>query len=137
MTTQQRYEGFQSIAKALGSDGCHFLVLCSIIEEYTGNPLDLIHVIRTCLDKGWITNDFTVLGDGTWILTYFTGAKWTRKEVVKLPVIRDNDYTEAIWYNPRTGYHHYRRRYFDTLDCSVTVKEGYIEKYYIYTVQVA
>lgn len=137
MNVQTKYEGSQSLFKRMGSDGCHFLVLCSIIEEATRKPIDVLELARQCIDCGLMQNDFTVLGDGTQLLEFVTHLKWTRKEVVKLPVIRDNDYTEAIWYNPRTGYHHYRRRYFDTLDCSITVKEGYIEKYYIYTVQVA
>lgn len=137
MTVQQKYMGSQSLLQTIGAEGCHFLVLCSIIEGFTGKPVDVLELAITCIKKGWMQGDCTVLKDGTQILQAMTGVKWTRKEVVKLPVIRDNDYTEAIWYNPRTGFHHYRRRYFDTLTCSVTVTEGYIEKYYIYTAQVA
>lgn len=134
-----RYEGFQTLCGVLKDEGCHFLVLCSIADEYLASRnkpyTDLINTIRMSQSKQWIDGDFFVRNDGTPILEYLTGKKWTRKEVVKLPEIRDNDYTEAIWYNPITRYHHYRRRYFDTLDFSYTVKNGYIEKYYIYTVE--
>lgn len=133
---QRRYNGIQSVLKVAGSEGCHFLVLCTIVEEHTGKPLDLIEAIRVAQKKNWISNDFYVLNDGTPFLSYFTGIKWTRKEVDKLPDIRDNDYTEAKWYNPRTGKTHFRRRYVDTLSHSTTVNEGYIKSYYIYTAEV-
>lgn len=135
MNILDRYSGIQDVMKMVGSDGCHFLTLCSIAEEYLNKPIDLIGLIRHCQSKRWITNDFWVKNDGTPILNYLTNKKWTRKEVDKLPVIRDNDYTEAIYYNPNTGFHHYRRRGIDTLSYSITVRDGYIEKYYIYTVE--
>ena len=139
LTIQERYEGLQTLFGTMKDEACHFLVLCSIADEYLlshGYPaIDLINIIRVSQKRKWITDDFYVQNDGTPILSYLTGRKWTRKEVVKLPIIRDNDYTEAIWYNPRTTYHHYRRRYFDTLVNSKTVAEGRIEKYYIYTVE--
>lgn len=134
---QRRYAGIQSTLKVAGSEGCHFLVLCTIAEEHTGKPVDLIEAICTAQKMGWISNDFYVLNDGTPFLEYFTGVKWSRKEVEKLPEIRDNDYTEAKWYNPRTGRIHFRRRYVDTLAYSTTVNEGYIKSYYIYTAEVA
>lgn len=139
MTAQQRYEGLQSLFLTMHHESCHFLVLCSIIDEYNQDhglpPLDFLEALHTCRLEKWITKDFWVTDDGTPFLTHYTNAKWTRKEVVKLPLIRDNDYTEAVWYNPATFLHHYRRRYFDTLDHSKTVAQGYIEKYYIYTVE--
>lgn len=134
-----RYEGLQSLFGTMKDESCHFLTLCSIADEYNithgKSYIDLINIIRVSQSKRWITDDFFVRNDGTPILEYLTGKKWSRKEVVKLPEIRDNDYTEAIWYNPRTEYRHYRRRYFDTLSFSHTVNNGYIEKYYIYTVE--
>ena len=140
MTVQERYEGIQSVLKNAGDEGCHFLALCSIADEYNnehGKPyLDLINAIRVCQSKRWIDKGFWVKNDGTPFLEYLTGIKWSRKEVVKLPVIRDNDYTEVVWFNPDTGFHHYRRRYMDTLEHSVTVEKGYIEKYYVYTAEV-
>lgn len=134
---RDRYEGFQDVCKALGESGCHFLTLCSIAEEHLKEPIDFVGLVQVCRSKKWITKDFFVDNDGTPILEYLTGLKWTRKEVVNLPVINDNDYTEAIYYNPRTKFHHYRRRYFDVKENSVTVAEGHIEKYYIYTVGAA
>ena len=51
-----------------------------------------------------------------------------------LEVINDNEYTVAVWYNERTQFKHFRRRYFDTLLNSVTVKEGSIAYYHIFRV---
>ena len=133
MDIKQRYQGFQTLCGVLKDEGCHFLVLCSIAEEYLQKPVDLIGTIRISQSKGWMRSDFYVK-DSIAILEYVTNAKWTRNEVAKLLVIRDNDYTEAVYYNARTGFRHYRRRGYDTLEHSVTVAEGVIEKYYIYTV---
>lgn len=140
MTVKERYEGFQTLALQLHKSGCHFLTLCSIADEYRhdrGLPyIDLIWAIRTCQSKGLIDNEFYVKDDGTKVLSLLTdGRKWTRKDVEKLGQIRDNDYTEAEWFNPCTGFTHFRRRYLDTLSDSITVAEGYIKRYRVYTVK--
>jgi hypothetical protein len=139
MVVKERYEGLQTLALSLHKDGCHFLTLCSIADEYRYDNglefIDLITAIRLCQSKGLIDDEFYVKDDGCKVLKLLTaGKKWTRKDVETLPPIGDNDYTEAIYFNPRTQFHHYRRRYFDTLDHSVTVEEGYVESYRIYTV---
>lgn len=87
------------------------------------------------MSKGWLTSDFFVK-DSLAILNYYTQKKWERKSVSELPFeIKENEYTVMIWYNQRTGYTHFRRRYFDTLTDSVTVREGTIQGYYIYSVK--
>ena len=134
MTLIERYSGIQSILKVVGSEGCHFLALCSIAEESTGKNIDLINTIRMSQSKGWVASDFLVR-DALSFLNWLTGRKWTRKEVAKLGDIHDNDYTEAVYFNPRTGLRHFRRRGFDTLNSSKTVDEGHIEKYYVYTTE--
>lgn len=134
MTVVERYSGLQSTLKVVGSEGCHFLVLCSIAEESSNKVLDLVEAIRVSQSKGWVAHDFLVR-DAISLLNWMTGRKWTRKEVAKLETVRDNDYTEVVYYNPRTKLRHFRRRGFDTLDSSKTVSEGHIEKYYIYTVE--
>lgn len=140
MTVRERYQGLQSLAQSLHDDGCHFLTLCSIADEYRFDHdipyIDLIWAIRTLRSKGLIDDSFYVHDDGCRVLSILTeGKKWTRKDVVSLPVIYDNDYTEAVYFNPRTQFHHFRRRSIDTLNYSVTVAEGYIESYRIYTVE--
>ena len=139
MIPRERYENLQTELLALHKDGCHFLTLCSIADEYRydhGLPyLDFIWAYRTCQSKGLITRDCYVNDDGCGILSLLTdGKKWTRKDVEKVGQVNDNDYTEAVYFNPRTRFHHFRRRYFDTLVHSVTVEEGYIESVRIYTV---
>lgn len=140
MTVKERYEHLQTLFLAAHESSCHFLVLCSIADEYRYNYgleyIDLLWAIRTCQSRGLVKSDFYVKDDGCKILSLLTeGKKWTRKDVEILPLIRDNDYTEAEYFNPRTQFTHFRRRYFDTLRDSVTVKEGYIKQYRIYTVQ--
>lgn len=140
MTVKERYENLQTELLAAHTDGCHFLTLCSIADEYRYDHnmdyIDIIWAVRLCQSKGLLKSDFYVNDDGCRILSLLThGKKWSRKDVEVLLPIGDNDYTEAEWFNPRTKYTHFRRRYFDTLRDSVTVAEGYIKRYRIYTVQ--
>ncbi len=56
-----------------------------------------------------------------------------RIETPTLPsVINDNQFTIEKWFNPRTKFTHFKRRFVDTLQSSVTVKEGKVIEYYIY-----
>ena len=136
ISSQERYEGIQTILERCGKTGCLFLCLLSIVEEVNKNPVDLIAVIRFCRSKGWIDNDFYVR-DSLAILCHYTGKVWTRREVTKLPSITECDYTIVNWRNDRTGLVHRRRRLYDTLENSVTVKEGYVFSYYIYSWEAA
>lgn len=131
-SSQERYEGIQTLLDNCGSDGCLFLCVLSIAEEATGKPVDLIDTIHHCIKKGWLTETFFVK-DSLAILCYLTQKDWTRQSVSSLPFIGPNDYSVAIYYNDRTRYTHYRRRSYDTLKSSVTVKEGYIRGYYVYS----
>lgn len=132
MTLKERYYGLQTVLTKCGDEGCHFLTLCSIIEEVNNKPLDLIDAIRVAQSKGWFdTNFYGKAAD--LFLNHFTGKKWKRKRCDKLPpVLKDNEYTEAVYYNSNTGYFHYRRRGFDTIVDSITVRDGIIVEYYIW-----
>lgn len=139
MTTKQRYEGIQSLMGNFNKWGCHFTVLVTIIEEwYRENVVpdyccDFINMIHICTSKGWIDSEFYVK-DALAILNYFTGKKWTRRKVEKLPAkLLPNEWTECNWYNPETKLEHFTRRNINSLWDSNTVKNGYIRYYYIYT----
>ena len=129
---QARYQGVQTYMDHISSSGCLFLALCTIIEEFTGYPADVIGIIQESMAKGWLAKDFTVK-DSLSLLKAFTGRTWFRKEVKKLPdTIQDNEFTIEKWFNPRTRFTHFKRRFVDTLVSSTTVKEGSIQEYYIY-----
>lgn len=136
--SQDRYEGLQSLLKACGGEGCLFLTVLSIAEDATETHIDLIDAIHLCLKKKWIASDFECL-DSLAILNHFTPGKvWCRREVPGLLApVRDNEYTVANYYNPGTEITHRRRRPYDTLKSSVTVREGYIKSYYIYSWEAA
>ena len=135
MTLEQiknRYKGIQSDFKFLGSDGCYFLALCTIIEENTGKEVDLIKTVKECMEFDWIASDYTVKNPLA-LLAHYTGKYCTMAKINFLPSqVKDNEYTIEKWYNPRTGYTHFKRRFVDTLKDSVTVKEGYIQEYYFF-----
>ena len=129
---KSRYAGIQTKLDRIGESGCLFLVLCTIIEEVTGYPVDLIGVVQESMARGWLLKDFSVK-DSLSLLSAFTGKVWKRTEVEKLPdVIKDNEFTVEKWFNPRTRFTHFKRRFTDTLESSVTVKEGKVQGYYIY-----
>lgn len=129
---KSRYEGLQTRLKNIDSDGCHFLVLMSIAEEVNGSDIDLVDAVNTCFEHQLIDGNYYVK-DALSLLAILTGKSWVREEYKELPdEIGEHEYTEAVYYNPRTGYRHFRRRGFDTLVNSVTVAEGHVEKYYLY-----
>jgi hypothetical protein len=132
MTVKDRYNGIQDSLKFCGEFGCHFLTLLTIIEEDIGQEVDLIDAIRVSQSKGWFTSDFEGI-DALAFLKHYTNKTWYRKPVKSLPAkIKDNEYTEVKYYNPKTKYTHFRRRGIDPLVNSVTVRDGYILEYYIY-----
>ena len=129
---KSRYIGIQSKLKSIGTDGCLFLCLCSIIEEVTGKPADIIGIVQESVARGWLADDYTV-NNSLALLDAFTEKTWKRRAAAKLPdVIKDNEFTIEKWHNPRTGFTHFKRRFVDTLVSSVTVREGKIREYYIY-----
>lgn len=130
---KDRYTSLQTILGNCYQWGCLFLCLCSIAEEQSGKHVDLIDAIKVSQAKGWLSASFDV-NDNLSILEYLTGKKWSRNTVNSLPhSISTNEYTVAIYYNKRTGFKHFRRRGYDTLESSVTVKEGTLIGYYIYS----
>lgn len=133
MIPKERYTDIQTILQNCGANGCLFLSICSIAEEQIGIHVDLIECIKTCLSRGWLTEQFYVK-DSLAILNYLTGKTWFRNEYRELPLtLSGNQYVVVIYYNRRTGFTHFRRRAYDTIKDSVTVKEGVIIGYYIYS----
>ena len=137
---KSRYAGIQTKLKNIGSDGCLFLSLCTIIEEVTNREADIIGIVQLSRAKGWLSEDYTV-EDSIAILNEFTGKSVKREIFETLPaVIKDNEFTIEKWYNERINdkgetvkYTHFKRRFVDTLLSSTTVKEGKIKEYYIYS----
>lgn len=135
MNVKERYNGVQTVFEKAGDYACLFLSLLSIAEEYTGLPVDFIVAYRKCIELGLIDKDF-FCNDQKKILYEFTGKKWRKTVVKKLPdPVPDEMFTVEKWYNPRTDFTHFKRRAFDTLESSVTVKEGHIKEYYCYSVE--
>ena len=136
-----RYNGIQTMMKNFSDSSCNLLSLCTIIEEITGKPADLIGIIQWGKNtkvanstKNIIDDDWTV-NDNFAVLSKFTDKKkWKRSEVTTLPKnIKDNQFTFEIWKKrPTDDAMHVKRRFVDTLINSQTVKTGSIVKYYIY-----
>lgn len=132
---KERYNGIQTVFEKAGESGCLFLSLLSIAEEYTGLPVDFIVAYRKCIDLGLIEKDF-FCNNQEKILYTFTGKKWKKTVLKELPSpVPENMFTVEKWHNDRTGFTHFRRRSFDTLKNSITVKEGKIVEYYCYSVE--
>lgn len=126
----RRYNECQSYL----TEGCLFLSLCSIIEEVTDKPLDILDTLAYAKSMNYIdsTHEMSVKGQ-LGLLQDLTGKHWLRQELKVLPIVVPAQmYTVEKWYNKNTGFTHFRRRYMDTLTKSVTVVEGKQEGYYAY-----
>ena len=107
--------------------------MLSIAEEQTGHDIDFITAYNACLKVRAIDEQFYCVNQEL-ILEVLTGKKWTKKIMPKLPdKVPDKMYTVEKWYNPRTNFTHFKRRAFDTLKTSTTVREGILVEYYTYT----
>lgn len=131
MSTKERYSGLQTRLDGIDSDGCYFLSLVSIAEEVNGGRVDLVDAVNKATAAGLVKDRFTVQSTEG-LLAMLTGKKWARTDSKTLPKeIPDEMYTVEVWKNPRTGFTHFRRRGFDTLASSVTVREGRLDHYRI------
>lgn len=141
---KEKYIGLQTKMKKsaeeirqFGDYSCLYLSLCSIAEEYNESHhnryrVDILADYIACRSKGWIGDEFFVK-DSTAILEYLTGVKWERKTSEKLPeTVPNNTYTVEKWYNSKTKYTHFRRRWGDTITNSNTVKNGKLAQYYLF-----
>lgn len=140
MTVKERYEGIQDIAEVFHNNACHFIVMLSIAEDELRDcgqreaTIDLIDAIKVSQSKGWFTKDFYGKETQLKLLEHYTGKRWSRRQVKKLPaVIKHYEYTEAHYINKNTGKEHFRRRGYDSLWSSITVRDGYVDYYNIYT----
>lgn len=134
MIVKERYQAIQTKLKVCGEEGCLFLSLLSIAEEIGNKQIDLITAYNIAIDNKYMLQDFYMLNQEGFIAKLT--AKPIKKETLKkLPdPVPNNMYTVEKWYNPRTKLTHFRRRGFDTLENSITVKEGYIKEYYCYSI---
>ena len=138
---KKRYNGVQTLMKNFSDSSCNLLSLCTIIEEITKKPADLIGIVqwgrntRVKNSKEFVIDSDWTVNDNFAVLSKFTGKKkWRRTEVTELPEkIADNQFTFEIWKKkPEDAAMHVKRRFVDTLINSQTVKTGKIVKYYIY-----
>ncbi len=134
MTVKERYQAIQTKLKVCGEEGCLFLSLLSIAEEISNKQIDLITAYNIAIENKYMLQDFYMLNQEGFIAKLVS--KPIKKEIFKsLPdQVPNNMYTIEKWYNPRTRLIHFRRRVFDTLENSTTVKEGYIKEYYCYSI---
>ena len=130
---KSRYEGIQNKLWGI-REGCFFLSLCSIAEEYNNKKIDLIDAINLAFDKGLVSDDYWVKDDCK-LLSLLTGNKKIKKRQSQTcGILDDNEYSISKWLNKAGTANHFRRRYFDVYKDSKTVKYGSLVCYYIYTI---
>lgn len=135
MDTKSRYKGIQTVFKNANSYACLFLSLLSIAEEENNKEIDFIEAYRLAIKNKCMNDQFYML-DQEKFLKILTGKKFIREMRERLPTpVPNNMYTVEKWYNPRTGYTHFKRRGFDTLVNSTTTKEGKRVGYYCYILE--
>lgn len=129
---KSRYEGLQNRLWGI-REGCFFITLLSIAEEFNRRPVDFVDAVNMSFAKGWVKPDYTVVND-TAILSWLTGRKVTKEVVDRCGVVKGNQYSVAKHVNREGTAYHFRRRYFDVYEGSVTVRDGHVMCYYIYTI---
>ena len=129
---KSRYEGIQNKLWDI-REGCFFLSLCSIAEEYLQRKIDLIDAVNMAFEKNLVSSDYWVKNDCK-LLEILTGKKVSKRQSQKCGILEDNEYSIAKWLNKQGTANHFRRRYFDVYLNSKTVKEGTLVCYYIYTI---
>jgi hypothetical protein len=130
-------QGVQDFIAKVGAEGCYALTLCKIADiteadEWTIGPL--LSIIRQNILKGTIASDMTVL-DGAAFLSNLTERRWAKEYKPAGYKPRPGDYLIAEWFNKRTGKTHFTLEYpekWNSLENSVTVKEGAIRSYRLY-----
>jgi hypothetical protein len=127
-----RYEDSQRILWNMKS-ACFFLSLLSIAEEVTGRQVDLLDAARHCQRMDWCDREFTIKYDCK-ILSWLTGRKVCKEVWDECKYVRSNQYTIEKWLAKDGKSNHFRRRYFDVYEGSVTVRDGTLMCYYVYTV---
>lgn len=134
---KEHYENIQTILKSVAQTGCYFLSLCDVAEDFLAdNDLDAKHsffaTLQTALKNEWLLADMTVMCPID-ILAYITGFTW---EMTKFSGLfpyeqqKKNEYSIICYkWNNMT---HFRRRGYDVYKNSVTVRQGFVLKTYIY-----
>lgn len=122
------YIGKQTLMKNLGDNGCYILsILESIGIQNTDAQLDLIKVL---INDGFLSKECFVQDNNKLAARLGCTYKYTK--------IKPSDEKVYIkeYFNERTGFTHFvlcvDGKDFDTLDSSVTVKEGYVRSYRIF-----
>lgn len=114
-------------------EGCFFLSLCSVAEEFNGQKVDLVDAVNKAFEKKWVKADYTVLDDTALLSWLCHGAKVTKRVSNVCGVLKGNEYSvcKYAWKNKT----HFRRRYFDVYEDSKTVRNGQLACYYIYSIE--
>jgi hypothetical protein len=129
--------GVQDKIKAIGDSGCYALCLVKIGEIHSGCESSMefaVGDIEQAVNEGCIGADMTVL-EGAEFLGLLTFGGWTETYESADYTPQAGDYAVAEWFNPRTGDTHFTLEYpekWNSLENSVTVKEGRIRSYRIY-----
>jgi hypothetical protein len=129
--------GVQDELNAIGAFACYALTLCRIAELSGGPSFDIgaaVSNIDRGISAGYLDREMTVL-DGAAFLRQLTLMKWAKEYKPAGYNPRPGDYLIAEWFNKRTGKTHFTLEYpekWNSLENSVTVKEGAIRSYRLY-----
>ena len=122
----------------IGEEGCLFLCLCSIAEEWNEarhnqRRVDVLDLYIKSRSNGFLEDGF-FCRDQCAMLALATGTEWKKEIFPRLPdPVPWQSFTVERWDNKRTGKTHFRRRWGDSIVSSVTVREGSLSGYYVYS----
>ena len=101
---KSRYEGIQNKLWNM-REGCFFLSLLSVAEEFNGKKIDLIDAVNMAFDNKFVTSDYTVKKDCE-LLSKLTGRKVTKKVTSVCGILDDNEYSIVKYLNKEKTANH-------------------------------
>lgn len=134
-------QGVQSFYLSLGNEACYFLDLLEIAERETGIHFDPLSIAWICSQKGYLyinwkdlkdTENFKVENPCE-ILKLLTGITWSITRVDN-PIYKPKagDYVIAAYKNGNFTHFVLQSFSFDSLQNSLTVKNGKINSYRVF-----
>lgn len=123
-------EGIQTSLELIGKYGCGFL---SVLKYFHYQNTDVVLMYNLCLNNGLIDSECFV-NDWKKLLEFLDPYKRQWNVVISKELAPCTWYIEQ-WYNPRTGLKHFKLHDWDSLKDSVTVAEGYIISYRLFTLR--
>lgn len=123
-------QGIQKELEMIGRYGCGFLC---ILQKFNISELEIVSKYREVVERGFMTED-CYIKDWVKLLEYLSPVP-AKYKYEKSTVLKECDFFIQYWYNPQTKIHHFTLKDYDPYGFSKTVRDGQIESYRLFWVE--